>query len=227
MLKLLPIIRSFSRLSVTLYDISPWVILWDSAPWTAPALCIVRSQLPSSSPAQHKLVSSPSARGLGLIEKTCVSVDGRYLQEMKALASRSGRGDGALPHFSEWNYSMDVPSHFSPHPWRRPLIGRGSQSLTSDRLLWMSPRARTFILPPVSDSGSLKKERCKRRQVRVSRNFGEDGNAELRLHGNRRYLNLLSSLTANSLTSAPSPVLDLTGEREKKISVTPSEDWLV
>lgn len=110
---------------------------------------------------------------------------------------------------------MDVPSHFSPHPWRRPLIGRGSQSLTSDRLLWMIPRARTFILPPVSDSGSLKKERCKRRQVRVWRNFGEDGNAELCLHGNRRYLNLLSSLTANSLPSAPSPVLDLTGEREK------------
>lgn len=75
--------------------------------------------------------------------------------------------------------------------------------------------------------GELEDERCKRRQVRVWRNFGEDGNAELCLHGNRRYLNLLSSLTANSLTSAPSPVLDLTGEREKKISVTPSEDWLV
>lgn len=83
-------------------------------------------------------------------------------------------------------------------------------------LLWMSPRARTFILPPVSDPGSLKKRRCKRRQVRVWRNFDEDGSAELCLHGNRRYLNLLPSLTANSLTSVPSPVLDVTGEREKK-----------
>lgn len=70
------------------------------------------------------------------------------------------------------------PSLLYPHPQRR--VPDWSSLPVADvrrALLWLSPRARASILPPISAPETLKKRRCERHQVRVWHNFDEDGSS--------------------------------------------------
>lgn len=110
-----------TQMTVALQDISPWVILMrfstvDSASsvpaarllWTMPST----KQYPLIQPAPwvlfRKCVCVLGGGGGGLL---VVIIYKKWEQEWTAVG-----GATEMPHFSEWNYSISIPSLLSPQP---------------------------------------------------------------------------------------------------------------
>ncbi len=74
--------------------------------------------------------------------------------------------------------------------------------LVRQALLWMSSRARAFILAPVSAPKRLKKRRCKSFKVRVWCNFAEDRRSGERFHA-RDCPHYINWYPASARTSSP------------------------
>ncbi len=158
-------------------------------------------------------MSSHSTWPLG--KKTCVSVclfvciggsvDGYYLPEMRNRVNRSGRGDRDAAFF--WMKLLHVahtPPLLSPPTSSTPASHWSSLPVTDVRqaLLWMSSRARAFILAPVSAPKRLKKRRCKSFKVRVWCNFAEDRRSGERFHA-RDCPHYINWYPASARTSSP------------------------